>query len=61
MSIITMGFTFGVALGTLSAGILANTSFALPFIVGGAASIIAALAIIFYVHETPATQAVGAD
>jgi MFS family permease len=61
MSIITMGFTFGVALGTLVGGILANASFALPFIVGGAASVIAALVVQFFVHETPITQGVGAD
>jgi MFS family permease len=61
MSIITMGFTFGAALGTLIGGILANTSFALPFIVGGAASMIVAMIVIFLVHETPITQRAGAD
>ncbi len=35
MSIITMGFGLGVALGPLLAGILAVHSFTLPFVIGG--------------------------
>jgi MFS family permease len=61
MSIITMGFTFGAALGTLVAGILANLFFALPFIVGGAASIIAALVVVYFVQETRAPQGAEAN
>lgn len=53
MSIITMGFTFGIALGTLAAGFLATLFFALPFLVGGAASLFAALIVYIFVHETP--------
>ena len=35
MSIVTMGFGLGVALGPLLAGVLAVYSFTLPFIIGG--------------------------
>ena len=52
MSIVTMGFGFGVALGTLFGGLLATSFFALPFIAGGAASIIASAMVILFVHET---------
>ena len=56
MSIVTMGFGFGVALGTLFGGLLATSFFALPFIVGGAASVVAAAAVILFVHETREKQ-----
>lgn len=52
MSIVTMGFGFGVALGTLFGGLLATSFFALPFIAGGAASVIACALVILFVHET---------
>jgi MFS family permease len=52
MSIITMGFGLGVALGPLLAGILAVQSFQLPFIIGGVLSLIGAWVVYRYVPET---------
>ena len=58
MSIITMGFGFGVALGTLFGGLLATSFFALPFIVGGAASLVVCAAVVLFVHETHAKESI---
>jgi len=58
MSIITMGFGFGVALGTLFGGLLATSFFALPFIVGGAASLVVCAAVVLFVHETRAKESI---
>ena len=52
MSIITMGFGLGIALGPLLAGVLAVYSFVLPFIVGGLFSLFGAWAVYQYVPET---------
>lgn len=52
MSIITMGFGLGIALGPLMAGILAVSSFVLPFIVGGILALGGAWVIFRYVPET---------
>lgn len=52
MSIITMGFGLGIAIGPLIAGILAVVSFELPFFIGGALSIIAAWIVYRHVPET---------
>jgi MFS family permease len=52
MSIITMGFGLGIALGPLLAGVLAVYSFVLPFIVGGVLSLVGAWAVYQYVPET---------
>jgi MFS family permease len=52
MSIITMGFGLGIALGPLLAGVLAVHSFVLPFIVGGLFSLLGAWAVYKYVPET---------
>jgi len=52
MSIITMGFGLGIALGPLLAGVLAVYSFVLPFIVGGAFSLLGAWAVYQFVPET---------
>lgn len=52
MSIITMGFGLGIALGPLLAGVLAVYSFVMPFIVGGALSLFGAWAVYQYVPET---------
>jgi MFS family permease len=52
MSIITMGFGLGVALGPLMAGILAIDSFELPFIIGGLLSLFGAWLVHRYVPET---------
>ncbi len=51
MSIVTMGFGLGAALGTLFAGILAVYSLALPFFVAGGASLLVALLVFYFVHE----------
>ena len=52
MSIITMGFGLGIALGPLLAGVLAVYSFVLPFIVGGLFSLLGAWAVQQFVPET---------
>jgi MFS family permease len=52
MSIITMGFGLGIALGPLIAGILAIHSFELPFLVGGLMSLVGAWIVYRYVPET---------
>lgn len=52
MSIITMGFTFGIAVGPLLAGILAVWFFQLPFYVGAVLSLVGAWIVYRYVPET---------
>jgi MFS family permease len=52
LSIVTMGFGLGIALGTLSAGILAVYSLALPFYLGAGLSQLAAWVIYRNVPET---------
>jgi MFS family permease len=52
MSIITMSFGLGIAVGPLIAGILAVVSFELPFLIGGLLSLIAAWIVRRYVPET---------
>jgi MFS family permease len=52
MSIVTMGFGFGVALGSLCAGILRTYFFALPFLVVGFLCAIAAWTVHRYARET---------
>lgn len=52
MSIITMGFGLGIALGPLLAGVLAVYSFVVPFIVGGVLSLLGAWVVYKYVPET---------
>ena len=52
MSIITMGFGLGIAIGPLIAGILAVFSFQLPFVIGGLMSFIGIWAVMRYVPET---------
>jgi MFS family permease len=56
MSIITMGFGLGGALGTLFAGILAVYSLALPFFLAGLMSLVAAWIVHRFVPETVAVQ-----
>jgi MFS family permease len=50
-SIITMGFGFGTAVGTLGAGTLAAVWFELPFLVGGVLSFVAAWIVYRHVSE----------
>lgn len=52
MSIVTMGFGLGIALGPLIAGVLAVSFFQLPFLVGGLLTLIGAFVILRYVPET---------
>jgi MFS family permease len=52
MSIVTMGFGLGIALGPLAAGILATAFFELPFLAGGLVSLIGAWIVLRYVPET---------
>lgn len=52
MSIITMGFGLGIALGPLMAGVLAVSDFVLPFIVGCVLALLGAWIIYRYVPET---------
>jgi MFS family permease len=50
-SIITMGFGFGTAVGTLGAGTLAAVWFELPFLAGGVLSVVTAWVVHRYVSE----------
>lgn len=52
MSIITMGFGLGIALGPLLAGILAMVFFEFPFLVGGFLSLLGAGVVYRYAPET---------
>jgi len=52
MSIITMGFTFGIAVGPMLSGILAVSFFELPFLVMGGLLVLAAAVVYRYVPET---------
>jgi MFS family permease len=52
MSIITMGFGLGLALGPLLAGVLVLAFFELPFLVGGLLSLLGAWIVYRYVPET---------
>ena len=52
MSVITSAFGLGIAVGPLLAGLLALWSFALPFVVGGVLSLLAAAVVYFFVPET---------
>jgi MFS family permease len=52
MSVITMGFGLGIAVGPLIAGILALVSFELPFLIGGALCAVAAWIVHSNVPET---------
>ena len=52
MSVVTAGFALGVSLGTLSAGVLAVYSLALPFLVVGSLNLLAALMVYRIVPET---------
>jgi MFS family permease len=52
MSIITMGFGLGIAIGPLIAGFLATNSMELPFIIFGLLSLVGAGLVFFFVPET---------
>jgi MFS family permease len=52
MSIVTMGFTLGIATGPLLAGVLSLFFFELPFFVGGLMALIGGWVVYRYVPET---------
>jgi len=52
MSIVTTGFGFGLSFGPLLAGSLAVANFALPFVVGGALSLVGAAIVVRFVPES---------
>ena len=52
MSVVTMGFGLGIALGPLIAGLLVVAFFDLPFIVAGGMSLIGAWIVFRYMPET---------
>jgi MFS family permease len=52
MSIATAGFSLGIAVGPLIAGVLVLSAFALPFLVGGGMSLVGAWIVYRYVPET---------
>ncbi|MDB2240022.1 MFS transporter [Halorubrum ezzemoulense] len=66
LSVLTMGFGFGVALGPLASGWLYGFGFVVPFAVGAAAAAVALVAVFTQVEETLNTgdepaAAAGAD
>ena len=58
MSVITMGFSLGLAAGPLLAGLLAVFFFELPFLVGGLMSLVAAWIVLRYMPETVQRRAI---
>jgi len=52
LSVLTMGFGLGVAIGPLASGALVTVGFAVPFLVGGALAILALAAAITQIQET---------
>jgi MFS family permease len=57
MSIVTMGFGFGIAAGTLIGGVGSLISFQFPFVVGGALTLIAAAMVYWLVPSSAGEQA----
>lgn len=57
MSLITTGFSLGIALGPLMAGVLAVVNFGLPFLIGGASSLLGAWIVYHFVPETVQSRA----
>lgn len=52
MSLLAMGFGMGIAVGPLMAGLLAVITFQVPFLAGGAMSVLGAWIVHRYVPET---------
>jgi MFS family permease len=61
MSLVTMGFGLGIALGPLLAGVLVSYSFILPFFIGGILTILVAAFIFFYVPDKIKRQVPSPD
>ncbi len=57
LSVLTMGFGLGIALGPLLAGLLALVSFETPFLLGAALALIAAWIVYRYAPETRGERA----
>ncbi|MFA9517271.1 MFS transporter [Halopenitus sp. H-Gu1] len=57
LSILTMGFGFGIALGPLTSGILVSYGFVVPFAVGALLGLLGLLMVITQVEETLVTEA----
>ena len=60
LSIVTTGFGLGIALGPLLAGVMATVLFELPFIIGGALTLVGAWIVYRYVPETVHRRESGA-
>jgi MFS family permease len=56
LSVLTMGFGLGVAIGPLASGWLVSFGFATPFVVGGALAVVALVAVTTQVQETLVTE-----
>ena len=52
VSVVTIGFGLGIAIGPLLAGILSTFFFELPFIIGGILSLVGAWIVFRYMPET---------
>ena len=52
LSVLTMGFGFGVALGPLASGWLVGFGFLVPFVVGAALAVVALVGVVTQVEET---------
>ncbi|HKK27235.1 MAG TPA: MFS transporter [Gemmatimonadota bacterium] len=57
LSILTMGFGLGIAVGPLLAGFLAVVSFEAPFLIGGGLALVAAWIVYLYAPETSGENA----
>jgi MFS family permease len=54
LSVLTMSFGLGIAIGPLASGFLERFGFATPFLVGGALAVLSLLLVATQVHETRA-------
>ena len=61
MSVVTMGFSLGLAAGPLLAGLLAVLFFELPFLVGGLMSLVAAWIVLRCMPETVQRKAIVSE
>ncbi|MFP3852988.1 MAG: MFS transporter [Anaerolineales bacterium] len=61
MGLLAMGFGLGIAVGPMIAGALAVISFQLPFIIGGAMSLVGIYIVHRFVPETIGPGAISAD
>jgi len=52
LSVLTMGFGFGVAVGPLASGWLVGFGFVVPFAVGAALAVVALVTVVTQVEET---------